>query len=229
MTNHHALRVRSRPGGVLQKSDVLAVRSPYRSGEFDRLLARLIDVDPLHAGFAKSLGHIRPGAIQMRIRHRKARGAITHNACARIKRAVAPREHQRNWNYTRQQTPEVTNDKVKPGPKQKEGTITSLTAFGQPCRHHTSSLKELPERQNRFFLSLVRHEHVGAIVRLLSRAMTKQIDKRHKRWPVRVEHSNVPQGCHDHLSVEHDAYWRAPSCRCRSAPHTVRRCDAQVL
>src|SRR5262249_30988154 len=155
--------------------------------------------------------------------------AITHNSCARIEGAVAPREHHRYWNDTRQQTPEVTNDKVKPGPKQKEGTITSLPAFGQLCRHHTNSLMELTERQNCFFLSLVRHEHVGAIVRLLGRAVTKQVDKGHERWPVCVEHSNVPEGCHDHFNVEHDAYWRAPSCGCRSAPRTVRRCDAQVL
>ena len=108
----------------------------------------------------------------MRIRQRKTRGAIGENARARIKRAVAPGEHHRYRDDARKQATKIGNDEIKPRSEQQQGTITDLTV-GQSRGHVTGALIELCERQNRFFLPLVRQEYIGAIVRLLRSPITK--------------------------------------------------------
>src|SRR5262245_40071634 len=124
----------------------------------------------------------------MCIRYRKARGAIGENTCARIERAVAPREHHRYGDDARQQTTKIGNDEIKPRSEQQQGPITDLTV-GQSCRHLTRVPIELCERQNRFFLPLIRQEYVGAVVRLLRGPITKEIDEGGEEWwPTRVEH-----------------------------------------
>ena len=108
----------------------------------------------------------------MRIRQRKARGAIGENARARIKRAIAPGEHHRYRDDARKQTAKIGDDEIKPRSEHQQGAITDLTV-GQSRRHITGALIELCERQNRFFLPLIRQEYVGAIVRLLRGPITK--------------------------------------------------------
>src|SRR5437870_13629940 len=108
----------------------------------------------------------------MRIRQRKARGAIGENARARIKRAVAPGEHHRYRDDARKQTTKIGNDEIKSRPEQQQGPITDLTV-SQPRRDVTRALIELCERQNRFFMPLIRQEYVGAVVGLLRGPITK--------------------------------------------------------
>src|SRR5262249_1519063 len=111
-------------------------------------------------------------AAQMRIRHRKARGAVGENTRARIKRAVAPGKHHRYRDHASKQTAKIGDDEIKPRSEQQQSPITDLTV-AQSCRHLTGALIELCERQNRFFLPLIRQEYVGAVVRLLRGPITK--------------------------------------------------------
>src|SRR5262249_33885655 len=132
----------------------------------------LIENHPFHLVSLKSFKDIRPSAAQMRIRDRKARGAIGENTRTRIERAVAPGKHHRYRDYAGKQTAKIGNDEIKSRSEQQQGPITDLTV-SQSCRHLVGALIELCERENRFFMSLIRQEYVGAVVRLLRGPITK--------------------------------------------------------
>src|SRR5262249_35185130 len=100
-------------------------------------------------------------------------------ACSRgdlmaLKRVAADRP------YDRSGAPASSRDQHRRFGHAVEGThhprlerpITDLTV-GQPRRDVARALIELCERQNRFFLPLIRQEYVGAVVRLLRGPITK--------------------------------------------------------
>ena len=74
-------------------------------------------------------------------------------------------------------TPEIPDDEVQSGPEQQERPITGSAALTQAPCHAGRTALQLAERQRRFFVSLVRQKHVGALVALLGCTLTEQIDK----------------------------------------------------
>ena len=94
-----------------------------------------------------------------------------------FERAVAPRQHHRDRDHPCEDTPEIPDDKVQSGPEQQERPITGSAALTQAPCHAGRTALQLAERQRRFFVSLVRQKHVGALVALLGCTLTEQIDK----------------------------------------------------